>query len=221
MIYRCWIFLLVLLLHALQFAAQDAERSGAGASQKVFLMGNSITSEWLRLRPAFFESHIMGDDTCALHNRGVSGETTRQMCLRYEHDVLSDHPDVVVILAGINDIAENEGPVSDSAIVAHISQMIRTAKQQGAEIVLCSILPAQAFPWRKHIRPAERVVALNQQLFALAQLTDSVWIDYYSVLRNEYGGMNVELANDGVHPTAAGYAIMEPLLLQGLRRALD
>lgn len=220
MIRRCWVFLLVLLLHALQFAAQDAERSGAGASNKVFLMGNSITSEWLRLRPAFFESHLMGDDTCNLHNRGVSGETTRQMLLRFHRDVLAEQPDIIVILAGINDIAENEGPVADSTIVGNIEQMIRAAKDQGAEVLLCSILPADKFLWRKQIKPAERVIIVNQQLAALASKTSSEWVDYYALLRNEQGGLNVELAPDGVHPNAACYALMEPVLMEAIGRLI-
>ena len=109
--------LLLLFLHmSVVIRSQSAEIRTEGSDWKVFLMGNSITSEWSRLRPEFFASHGFDLDTCMLFNRGISSETTRQMLLRYERDILSERPDVVVLLAGINDVAENEGPVSDSVI---------------------------------------------------------------------------------------------------------
>ena len=213
--------LLLILFHSGDgLRSQSAEINSEKSTWNVFLMGNSITSEWSRLRPEFFTQHILDQDTCVLFNRGVTSETTRQMLLRYEHDILSEQPDVVVLLAGINDVAENEGSVSDSAIVGNIERMILDAKAKDAQVVLCSILPVKTFHWRKRIQPADRIVSLNFQLKALAERTKSLWLDYHVVLSNAEGGMNPELAKDGVHPTAAGYAIMEPLLLQALDHCL-
>ncbi|MFM7729988.1 MAG: GDSL-type esterase/lipase family protein, partial [Flavobacteriales bacterium] len=142
---------------------------GVTSTKRVVLLGNSITEEWERIRPSFFQSHQINQATVQFTNRGVSGETTRQMKFRMDRDVFAEHPDVFVLLGGINDIAENEGYVPDSVIISNMEDIVLRAKELHAQVILCSILPAKAFPWRTNISPAERIVAVNQALQQVAE----------------------------------------------------
>jgi lysophospholipase L1-like esterase len=175
----------------------------------VVFMGNSITQGWLSMRPDFFEEH-------GFVNRGIGGQTTPQMLLRFRQDVIDLNPRMVVILAGINDIAENTGPISLLEIAANIESMVQLAKANGVVAVLCSVLPSNSFPWRQHIDPTEEVVELNVLLQQMAKAYELPYVDYYSAMVDAQKGLKSDWGYDPVHPNEAGYAVMEPLLLSVL-----
>ncbi len=186
-----------------------------GANRVVFL-GDSITDGWGRgpNHGSFFPGK-------PYVNRGISGQTTPQMLLRFQQDVVRLHPAAVVILAGINDIAENTGPISDDAIEDNFRSMVAIAKFSHIRVVLASILPADRFPWRPSIHPADRVRTLNAWLADYARTQHLVFLDYYPALATPEGAMRPELAIDkAVHPNDAGYAIMQPLAGQAIAKAL-
>ncbi len=181
--------------------------------QRVVFMGNSITEGWLQKRPLFFfgKSYI---------NRGISGQTTPQMLLRFRQDVIHLKPTVVVILAGINDIAGNTGPASIPSIEDNIISMVELAKANQIEVVLCSVLPASYFPWKPKMKPGEKVVELNGMLKQYITANQCIYVDLHSAMVNAELGLKKELSYDGVHPNAIGYAVMEPLVEAGIKEAL-
>jgi lysophospholipase L1-like esterase len=172
---------------------------------RVVFIGNSITEGWFNKRPDFFNAK-------KYINRGISGQTTPQMLLRFRQDVINLKPSVVVILAGINDIAQNTGPYSVEATSGNIFSMCELAKQNGIKAIICSVLPAIDFPWRRGLEPAQKVIALNDILKRYALQHKLLYVDYFSAMVNEKNGLKEELGTDGVHPNEAGYAIMEPLV---------
>lgn len=177
----------------------------------IVFMGNSITQGWLKLRPEFFEGK-------PYVNRGIGGQTTPQMLLRFRQDVIDLNASVVVILAGINDIAHNKGPSTIKMISDNITSMVELAKANNITVLLCSVLPANDFPWSKGLEPADKVVKLNDFLKSYAKKHQIVYIDYYSAMVNEYKGLKEDLGDDGVHPNAKGYSIMETLLEKSLSK---
>lgn len=181
------------------------------AAPKVVFMGNSITELWFKHRPSFFEEN----DYAA---RGISGQTTYQMLARFQRDVVDLHPEAVVILAGINDIAENSGPISIDNIVGNIKSMCDIAWANGIQPILCSVLPCDYLSWRKDLTPAQDVVDLNTKILALAQSEGIAYVDYYTALDNGQGGLGPEHSGDRCHPNEAGYQIMENIIQSFLRR---
>ncbi|MFS4416874.1 SGNH/GDSL hydrolase family protein [Maribacter sp. 2307ULW6-5] len=194
---------------------KDNEKVGmptAGEDRVVF-MGNSITIGWLEARPDFFKGK-------PYVNRGISGQTTPQMLLRFRQDVVALKPSVVVLLAGTNDIAGNTGPSTLQMIADNIKGMAEIAKMNGISVVLCSTLPAYDYPWRPGLRPAQKIVDLNQMLKTYALEQDLVYVDYFSALADDKNGLPKKYAEDGIHPTALGYQVMEPLVERGIAEAL-
>ena len=180
---------------------------------RVVFMGNSITQGWIDMIPEFFAGrHYI--------NRGIGGQTTPQMLIRFRQDVIHLRPKVVVILAGINDIAGNTGPSSLEMIEDNLHSMTELAQANGIEVVLCSVLPALDFPWRPGMDPAGKVVELNKRIEAYASKKGAVYCDYFTTMVDERNGLPAELSDDGVHPNEAGYAIMEPLVEKAIARAL-
>src|SRR5690606_6373780 len=189
-----------------KYAEQNAALAPAKANEdRVVFMGNSITEGWINARPSFFETNPYID-------RGISGQTTSQMLLRFRRDVIDLSPKVVVFLAGINDIAENTGPIAIEDIYGNIISMVELAQANQIKPVICSVLPANNFPWRQSIKPAEKVIELNSLLKQYADNNDLVYVDYFTAMVNDQKGLSPELAHDGVHPTVKGYKIMEPLV---------
>ncbi|MCL6463504.1 MAG: SGNH/GDSL hydrolase family protein, partial [Acidobacterium ailaaui] len=154
-------------------------------------------------------------------NRGISGQTTPQMLVRFQQDVVHLHPAVVVVLAGTNDIAGNTGPSSPQMILDNFASMSAIARANGIRMVIASILPAAAYPWRPGIQPAEEIRQVNQMLKDLCDREGLVYLDYYSAMADASGGMRPGLSSDGVHPTARGYEIMAPLAEAAIRQALQ
>ncbi len=180
---------------------------------RIVFMGNSITENWLKIRPDFFTNKLY-------INRGISGQTTPQMLLRFRQDVINLKPTAVVILAGINDIAENTGPSSIEMIMDNIISMMELARANDIKVILCSVLPAYDFPWRKGLEPAGKVVKLNILLKAYANQHNLVYVDYFTSMANESNGLRKELGSDGIHPNITGYLIMEPLIENAIAKAL-
>lgn len=172
--------------------------------------GDSITEGWPQFNPSFF-------DTNNFVGRGIGGQTTPQLLLRFRQDVIGLRPKKVILLAGINDIAENTGPISLEAIMENIKGMTEMAKANGIEMVLCAVLPANSFPWRPSIDPTHKVIALNQMIKAYAQENNLIYVDYYTPMVNDEKGLISTLGYDTVHPNKAGYDIMEGVLLKTLQ----
>ncbi len=180
---------------------------------QVVFMGNSITEGWLRDSLSFFYNK-------PYINRGISGQTTPQMLVRFRADVINLKPSVVVILAGINDIAGNTGPSTIEMIANNIMSMAELAKANGIKVVLCSVLPAYDFPWRPGMNPSEKVVELNKRIKEYSTENGMIYLDYFTQMVDERNGLKEELSNDGVHPNNAGYKLMAPLAEEAIEKAL-
>lgn len=177
-------------------------------SHRIILMGDSITEFWKSHDTKLFEEVLI--------NKGISGQTTLQMILRFTNDVVQLKPKVVVILAGINDIAENTGPISDEDILKNIITMTEMATINDIQVVLCSVLPANKFKWNHKIKPAQRVINLNNLIKAYASKNNFIYVDYYSEMVDSELGLQYKYGEDGVHPNALGYSVMKTILLKNL-----
>jgi len=169
-------------------------------------MGNSITEGWKLFDPNFFNS-------TDYVNRGIGGQTTPQMLIRFKQDVLDLKPKGVVILAGTNDIAGNTGPMSIQEIYNQIESMAGLAALNKIEVFLCSVLPVYDYPWKPGLKPAPKIVALNEMLKTLAGEKNYLYIDYFSEMSDDKNGLKASLGADGVHPNEKGYEIMKRVLL--------
>ncbi|MCR8559501.1 SGNH/GDSL hydrolase family protein [Mucilaginibacter sp. BJC16-A38] len=185
----------------------------AKGENRVVYMGDSITEFWNNNDSTFFKSN-------SYINRGISGQTTGQMLVRFREDVINLKPKVVVILAGINDIAENNGPSKLEDVFGNIVSMAQLAKANNIKVVISSVLPANKFPWRPSITPTEKVIQLNAMLKEYAAKNSITYLDYYSAMVDSEKGLPANLAKDGVHPTLAGYKIMEPLAQKAIAAAM-
>jgi len=177
-------------------------------------MGDSITEGW----------HFTGADGFfngePYINRGISGQTTPQMLVRFRQDVIALKPKVVVILAGTNDIAGNTGPMTIEQTEDNLASMADLAVANHIRVVLCSVLPAFDYPWKRGLEPAPKILAINAWMKALAAAKNYVYVDYHSAMRDEHDGLPPALSHDGVHPLPAGYAVMKPLVEAGIEKAL-
>jgi lysophospholipase L1-like esterase len=176
-------------------------------------MGDSITDAWGN----HFDKYFAGKPYIG---RGISGQTTPQMLVRFRPDVIALSPKVVVILAGTNDIAGNTGPETPEMIEDNFASMVDLAKANGIRVVLCSILPVFDYPWKRGLEPAPKIVDLNVWLKDYAARSGSVYVDYFAAMVDERQGCKADLCSDGVHPTEAGYTVMVPLVEKGIAEAL-
>ena len=176
---------------------------------RVVFMGNSITEFWENIHPDFFVGKTYV-------NRGIAGQTTSQMLLRFRADVVNLHPKVVVFLGGTNDIAGNTGDVSLDIIEDNIFSMIELATANDISVVLCSVLPVFDYSWSPGKEPAEKIIALNEALRFYAETHDITFVDFHTPMKDERNGLRYELGEDGVHPNVDGYLIMEPLVEQAI-----
>jgi lysophospholipase L1-like esterase len=177
----------------------------AAGERRVVFYGNSITAAWAKHFPAMFPGK-------PYVGRGISGQTTPQMLVRFRQDVVALKPAAVVILAGTNDIAGNTGPSSIEMIEDNIASMSEIARANGIRVVLCSVLPVYDYPWTRGIAPAPKIVALNAWLRKYAPSVGATYVDYHSAMRDSRDGLLPELTRDGVHPNEAGYRIMARVL---------
>ncbi len=199
------------------FAAANAALAEPAAGQpRVVLMGDSITEEWLRLRPDFFSSN-------GYVGRGISGQVSAQMLVRFRQDVIDLKPAAVVINAGTNDVAENQGPFDEDFTFGNIVSMTELAQANGIAVVLTSVLPAAKFSWRPALTDAaDKIAALNARIKAYAAEKGIPYVDYYSamVVDDPSRALNPAYSKDGVHPVVAGYQVMEPLVCEAIGIAL-
>lgn len=180
---------------------------------RVVFMGNSITEFWKPTDSAFFAGRQYID-------RGISGQTTPQMLLRFRKDVIDLKPSVVVILAGINDIAENTGPIELEDIYGNIVSMVQLAEANNIKVVLCAVLPAAGFYWNPVIKPADKVIRLNAMIQNYARENNIAYADYFTPMVNDAKGLKAAYSDDGVHPNLAGYKVMEPIVEKAILETL-
>ena len=192
-----------------RYASSNAELLSQTPDPKlVVMMGNSITEFWEETHPLFFaENHLAG--------RGISGQVSSQMLVRFRQDVINLHPRAVVINCGTNDIAENNGPYDEEITIDNIRSMIELALNNDIAVVLSSVLPCDKFCWNPSIKQVQdKILSLNCRILKLAQEFSLPYIDYYSaMIWGESGALNPAYTEDGVHPNAAGYNVMEIRLL--------
>lgn len=183
---------------------------------RVVFIGDSITEGWPANSPALF-----GDAAGqAILGRGVGGQTSPQMLVRFRQDVIDLHPAAVHIMAGTNDIAGNTGPQKMAWVEGHIHSMADLARAHGIKVMIGSVPPASVFPWRPGLQPAPQIAELNRRLKAWAGKEGHMFVDYHSALAGPDGGMKPGMAADGVHPTQAGYRVMEATVRKAIGQLL-
>ena len=185
----------------------------AAGEQRVVFLGSSIFERWSDLMPEFFanKNYI---------NRGISGQISPQLLIRFRQDVIDLKAAAVIILAGSNDIAANTGHVTNEVIMDNIKSMTELAQLHGIKVILCAYLPVYDYPWRRGLQPAEKIVALNNQIEQYAREKDLVLLDYFTPFADEKHGQKAALTLDGVHPNKEGYKIMAVVTEQAIQKAL-
>lgn len=197
-----------------QFGRYASDNNALKESPEVVFMGNSITDFWVVKMPEFWAEHP------TFVGRGISGQTTSEMLVRFRQDVIDLHPKVVVILAGINDIARNNGAIALENVCGNIQSMVELARANKIKVAICSVLPCDRFAWRHEIKPAPLVKQLNELLLNyVTERRDKnvIYVDYYSAMTDANGGLPATLSEDGCHPDAAGYFIMQQLIVDALK----
>ena len=198
--------------HLKKYEQSNSELKKINEPDRVVFMGNSITEGWSFLDKDFFKNN-------PFVNRGIGGQTTPQMLIRFKPDVVNLNPKAVVILAGINDIAGNTGPITIENIAENIISMAEIAKANEIKVFICSTLPAIDFPWSPGMEPGPKVIKLNSILKNYCDSNNIPYVDYFSAMSDEKGGLKVPeytTADDLVHPNLAGYKVMEKIILKAL-----
>jgi lysophospholipase L1-like esterase len=193
-----------------RYREANAALAPTGKGRVVFY-GDSITDAWTLNGGKFFPGK-------PYVNRGISGQTTPQMLIRFRQDVVSLHPEAVVILAGTNDIAGNTGPSTLAMIEDNLTSMTELAQANHIRVVIASVLPAADYPWHRGQEPAAKIRDLNTWITEYCKQKKATYLDYYSAMADADGGMKPGISKDGVHPNAEGYAIMEPLAEKALEK---
>ena len=191
-----------------QLARYEADNNAlSGKPVSVVFLGNSITDFWVDKHPEFFSDNGYVD-------RGISGQTTSQMLVCFREDVLQLKPEIVVILAGINDIAENTGPYTEAYTFGNIKTMAELAQAKGIKVILCSILPCNKFFWNPDITDmVPKIISLNAKIKSYADANGLPYVNYYDqMIYGSDGALNPDYTSDGCHPTLEGYLVMEPLV---------
>lgn len=225
MMKNIFLFLLFLMSASIRMNAQDwanlsrYQKDNAELlpvlpdDNRVVFMGNSIIELWKNVHPDFFIKDYI--------NRGISGQTTPQMLIRFKQDVIALKPKVVVILGGTNDIAGNTGPSTLQMIQDNLSSMAEIATANHLKVIMCSVLPAYEYPWKPGIDPREKIQILNTWIKEYAELNDHCYVDFYPKLANAFNGLMPEYTSDGVHPNLDGYKVMESLLTNVIKKVLE
>ncbi|MBW8241555.1 SGNH/GDSL hydrolase family protein [Muricauda oceani] len=196
-----------------KYKSTNAELAAPSGEDRVVFMGNSITEMWKDAHPEFFAEN-------PYVNRGIGGQTTPQMVLRFRQDVIDLDPKVVVILAGTNDIAGNTGPMTLEQIHDNILSMVQLAKANGIKPIVCSVLPAYDYPWRPGLEPNLKIPKLNKMLQEMTEAQEVMYLDYFSEMADDRNGLPTELTTDEVHVTKAGYKIMEKMVQEAIAKTL-
>lgn len=188
--------------------------------KKIIFFGNSITQVWSDYTNFFSDNKYI--------NKGISGQTTDQMILRFKKDVVDEEAYCVVILAGINDLAQNNGPITLDEIFENIKSMVKIANDNNIKVILSSILPAYKFLWNPGIYPGNDIISLNKNLREFCKSGSATYVDYHSSMKNKKNGLKDELTYwrndfndfDGVHPNKDGYLIMEKIISKTLKKII-
>ena len=199
--------------HLKKFDQENKKLKKTNELKRVVFMGNSIIEGWSNFDKDFFIDN-------PFVNRGISGQTTPQMLIRFRPDVVNLKPKSVVILAGINDIAGNTGPISLENTAENIMSMAEIAIANNIKVYICSTLPAIDFPWSPGLNPGPKVIKLNSLLKDYCDKNNITYVDYFSAMADEKGGLKVPeytSADDLVHPNLAGYKLMEKIILDALK----
>jgi lysophospholipase L1-like esterase len=199
-----------------RYAADNAKLAPPPfAESRVVFMGDSITDGWIKRSPKFFA------DNPGYIDRGISGQTTPQMLIRFRPDVIALHPNVVVILAGTNDIAGNTGPMTLEMIEDNLTSMVELAQAHHISVVISSVMPVCDYirP-QTGLRPPAKIIALNAWIKDFCTRNRLVYLDYYSAMLDEQKMLQKEITYDGLHPNEAGYALMEPLAKKAIAEAI-
>ena len=191
------------------------EKANAEITQTplVVFMGDSITQGWYEKHPEFFTNNNFA-------GRGIGGQTSWEMLLRFRADVINLNPQAVVILAGTNDVAQNKGPMTYQQTLGNIISMVELAKANKIKVVLCAILPADRIGWRPDIQPTQHVIEINKMIKAYADANKIPFVDYHALLDNGNGGLSKEHAPDGIHPVADAYTLMEAEVMKSLKKVV-
>lgn len=197
-----------------EYKADNEQIVTTKAYPEVVFMGNSITENWAAFHPEFFSGHnYVG--------RGIGGQTSAHMLVRFQSDVVDLHPKAVVIMAGTNDVAHNEYWVSPEQVVNNVISMCVLAQANGIIPIISSIPPCKEFVWRKEIQEAgQTIVEINESLKAYAEANKLVYVDYHAALVDEDLGFKKELSNDGCHPDPDTYFLMEEMVVGAIEEAL-
>lgn len=213
------------LAGSLQLMAQEPLQDWAGLERyqednkmvrgpvKAVFMGNSITDGWPVADPDFFTQN-------GYVGRGISGQVSAQMLMRFRQDVIALNPQVVVILAGTNDIARNDYAMTLEQTFDNVVSMVQLAQANQIKVVLCSTLPAFQFGWRPELKPAEDIKKLNAKFKEFADAQGIPFVDYHSAMKDERDGLPLKYSEDGVHPTVEGYKVMEGLVQKSLKKVI-
>ena len=197
-----------------RYRADNERIIESGDYPEVVFMGNSITDNWAYFHPDFFSSH----NYCG---RGISGQTSAQMLLRFTADVIDLQPKAVVIMAGTNDVAHNDYRVDSDGVVANIVAMCDLAIANGIVPIISSIPPCSEFPWRREIKnPGQTIVEINHVLKTYAEANGLIYVDYHSALADENIGLPKTLSDDGCHPNPDTYFTMEDMVMEAIQNAL-
>lgn len=218
-----WLLIASCIFCSAAVSAQQKDWAGFGryaeanktvkTPSKVVFMGNSITDGWWPADSTFFISNGYID-------RGISGQTTSEMLVRFRPDVIDLKPKAVVILAGINDIAQNNGYISLEHTFGNIVSMAELAKANRIKVILCSVMPAFDIPWRNGMPAADKVIRLNKMIKDYADANKIPYVDYHSAMKDERNGLPTKYSKDGIHPTLEGYKVMEELVQKVIRKTV-
>ena len=216
-----YLYLIILIISIIDLNASNIYyKEKQTVKNKVIFFGNSITQVWSDYTNFFLDNGYI--------NKGISGQTTDQMLLRFKKDVVDEDAYCVVILAGINDLAENNGPISLDEIFENIKSMVKIAKDNNIRVILSSILPAYKFLWNPGIYPSDNIIVLNKNLKEFCKSGVATYVDYHSSMKDKRNGLKDELTYwrddfneyDGVHPNKAGYLKMEKIISKALKKIL-
>ena len=196
-------------------SANEALPSVKPGEKRIVFMGNSITDAWIRVSPEFFEGKPYVD-------RGISGQTTPQMLVRFRQDVIDLAPYAVIILAGTNDVAGNTGPSTQKMIEGNLASMAEVAAANGIKVIMASVLPAFNYRWRPEVADvADKIVALNAWIKDYCEQKGHLYLDYHSAMKDERNGLPKSLSEDGVHPNKEGYRVMEGLVAEAIAKVTE
>lgn len=194
------------------------ENDSLGAPNKgekrVVFLGSSIFEFWKQKDPQYFNNGSYLD-------RGISGQISPQLLIRFRQDVLNLKPKAVIILAGSNDLAGNKGHVSNETVMNNIKSMAELARKNRIKVILCKYLPIYEYPWNKNLKGvADQIISLNNEIVSYAKANRFVILDYWTPLVDERNGQKAAYTTDGVHPNLAGYKVMEKVTEEAIDKAL-